>query len=138
MPSNRRKGSERTEKYRKYYWALTIASWLIVFGPLVGYIIYGYIISNTIQKVTLTTTIMAAVVMTVISILFKKNVRSTIFILILGIYVAISKIQVLIIILCVTTMLDEFLISPAQKACKAKLTINKEIDQRLGEPNNDE
>lgn len=126
------KESDVTAGYKKKYYILTIISWAIVFGPLLGYIIYGYIVSNTVQKVTLTTTIMAAIVLTIISILFKKRVRSTVFILILGIYVAISKIQVLIIIMCLTTMLDEFLITPMQRSMREKMTINREMDKRLG------
>lgn len=128
---NERKESDVTAGYKKKYYILTAISWAIVFGPLLGYIIYGYIVSNTIQKVTLSTTIVAAIVLTVISILFKKKVRSTVFILILGIYVAISKIQVLIIIMCFTTMLDEFLVTPLQRSMKEKLTINREMDKRF-------
>ena len=126
------KSSNETKKYKKLYTILTIISVALVFGPLLGYIVYAYIVSGTVQKITLTSTIMAATVLTVISILFKKNIRSSIFILILGIYVAISKIQVLIIILSITTMLDEFLITPARKSFKDKFTINREIDKRIG------
>ena len=68
-----KKESDVTAGYKKKYYTLTAISWAIVFGPLLGYIIYGYIVSNTIQKVTLTSTIVAAIVLTVISILFKKT-----------------------------------------------------------------
>ena len=127
--------SNETKKYKKIYTILTIISLALVFGPLLGYIVYAYIVSGTVQKLTLTGTIMAAIVLTVISVLFKKNIRSSIFILILGIYVAISKIQVLIIILSITTMLDEFLITPARKTFRDKYTINREIDKRIGKAN---
>lgn len=126
------KSSNETKKYKKYYIILTLISIALVFGPLIGYIIYGYIVSGTVQKLTLTGTVMAAIVLTVISVLFKKNIRSSIFILILGIYMAISKIQVLIIILSISTMLDEFLITPARKVFRDKYRINKEMDKRIG------
>ena len=43
--------TEITKKYKKRYYILTAISWAIVFGPLLGYIIYGYIVSNTITSI---------------------------------------------------------------------------------------
>lgn len=120
-----------TKESRTAYWILTVISWLLVLGPLLGYAIYGFCVGEPTQKVTLATTLMVAIVLTIISTLFKFHIRSTIFILILGIYMCIDEILPLIIILSVCTILDEFLISPLQKKYKNKTTINKEIDRRI-------
>lgn len=122
--------SSQTKKYRIGYWILTVISWMLVFGPLAGYFIYGLIVSGTIQKAGLLTTLLVAVVLTAVSAIMKLHLRSALFILVLGIYLAIDKISLLLIIISVCSVLDELLISPLQRSFKAKLTINKQIDKR--------
>ena len=123
--------SKITKDARIAYWVLTAISWLLVLGPLLGYAIYGFAVGEPTQKVTLATTLFVAIVLTVISMIFKFHIRSIIFIMILGIYLCIKDILPLIIVLSVCTILDEFIITPLQKKYKSKLTINKEIDERI-------
>lgn len=125
------KNSEQTKKYRIGYWVLTVISWVLVFGPLAGYFIYALIVSGTVQKAGLITSVFVAIVLTIVSIILKLHIRSTIFILILGIYLAIREISILLIIVSVCTVIDEFLITPLQKRFKNRLEINKEIDKRI-------
>lgn len=126
-----KKASEATKNNRIAYWILTIVSWLLVFAPLIAYAIYGFIIGAPQEKATLGLTLIAAIFLTVISIIFKKQIRSTIFILIIGIYICIDNILPTILIISVCTIIDEFIITPLQKVYHNKLTINKEIDKRL-------
>lgn len=123
--------SDTTRKARKGFIICTLLSWAIVFLPVIGYVIYGYIVSDTIHKITLTTTVMAAIILTIISIVLKKQLRCSIFILLLGIYFAIQKIEVVIIILAITTLVDELILQPLQKHFRSKFIINKEIDRRI-------
>lgn len=125
--------TETTEKYKKRYYILTAASWILTLGPLAGYVIYALVIGGTLQKAALVSSVFAAGVLTVVSILFKKHIRSTVFILLLGIYMAIQKITVLLIIMSIATVLDEFVIMPLQKRSREKYTINKEIDGRIND-----
>lgn len=124
------KNSETTKKYRMAYWALTVISWTLVFGPLAAYLIYAMIVSGTVQKAGLVTSLFAAIILTGISIILKLHIRSALFIMILGIYLAIREISVLLVIISICTVLDELLITPLQKSFKNKLVINKEIDKR--------
>lgn len=128
---SKKKASDITKKYRTGYWILTVLSWLLTLGPLVGYIIYSFIVSGTIEKVSLATIVFVAIVLTAISIIFKKHIRSTVFLLILGIYLAIEKITVMLIIISICTIIDEFIITPLQKSYHSKLVCNKEIDKRM-------
>lgn len=124
------KNSETTKKYRLAYWILTAISWILVFGPLAAYLIYAMIISGTVQKAGLVTSLFAAIILTGISIILKLHIRSALFIMILGIYLAIREISVLLVIISICTVLDELVITPLQKSFKNRLTINKEIDKR--------
>lgn len=125
--------SKQTKKYRIGYWVLTVISWALVFGPLAGYFIYGLIVSGTVQKAGLLTTLFVAIVLTVVSVIMKLHLRSSLFILVLGIYIAIDKISILLIIVSVCSVLDELLISPLQRSFKEKLGVNKAMDKRLSD-----
>lgn len=55
----------------------------------------------------------------------------------IGLYVAVDNIIPLLIMLAVTTIIDEFILTPLARHYKAKYTINKEIDNRMSnEPQN--
>lgn len=119
-----------TEKYRTGYWVCTAISWLLVLGPLAAYAVYGFCNAEVAEKAALGLTVVAAVFLTVLSILLKFHIRSTMFILLLGIYVCIKNILPLIIIVSICTILDEFVVTPLKKMYHEKLVINKEIDKR--------
>lgn len=123
--------SKTTKKYRKAYWITTAISWALVLGPFLGYLIYGFIRGETIQKLSLGVTSMAAIALTGFSIILKKHIRSTIFIILLGIYIALREITILLIILSICTILDEFIITPLQKSYREKMVINNQIDRRM-------
>ena len=124
--------SQITKKNKILYWVFNILSFIILFVPIFVYVIKGYIDANLItEKVGLTCTIMISIILVVINFILKFHIRSTLWILLLGIYFCIDNIFTLIVLIAVGTILDEFLISPLKKSFKNKYTINKEIDKRL-------
>lgn len=124
--------SDITKKSKSLYIAFSIVSFLLTFGPLIYFVCLGYVNSDvTREKVTLTVTIVFALVLTIINVLFKYSIRSTIWLILLGIYVCIDNIVPLLIMLAVGSILDEFLITPLAKMFRSKYKINKEIDKRL-------
>ena len=126
------KQSELTKKNKTLYWIFSILSFIATFVPIMFYIVKGYIEADlTTEKVGLTCTIMIAIILTAINFLLKYNIRSTLWILLLGIYFCLDNILVMIIIIAVGTILDEFILTPLKKSYKNKYTINKEIDRRL-------
>lgn len=122
--------SDTTKKYRIKYWICTILSYLLTFGSLVYFVGYGFYHGETTEKITLGISAIAAIFLTVISAVFKFHIRSTIFILILGIYFCLDTILPTILTICACTILDEFVVSPLRKMYHQKLVINKEIDKR--------
>lgn len=123
--------SNVTKKYRIGYWICAVISWLLLFGPMLVFAGYGFYQGDVHEKATLGIAILIAVLLTVISIVFKFHIRSTMFILILGVYFCIENILPIIVTISVCTILDEFVFTPLQKHFHNKLVINKEIDKRM-------
>lgn len=122
--------SNVTKKYRKIYWATTILGWFITFLPLVIFAIWGFVEGTPHRKLALGGLIVVAGILVVINILMKLSLRCIPWILLLGIYICLKEVTVLLIIMAVTTALDELVLTPISKMYKNKLTINKEIDKR--------
>lgn len=123
--------SETTKKnYTKYlvYRSLSIA---VTVGPLLYYGILGFSVAEPAKRVILSMTAVSAILLTFISVVFKFHIRSTIFLLMLGIHMCIDNITGLIIVMASATMLDEILLTPMARHYREKYKINKEIDERL-------
>ena len=119
-----------TKKYKIKKHIFNCLSIFCTLLPLLIYTIIGFVNGEITQKVTLGLSLFMALIFVAINIIFKKRIRSTIFILMLGIYTCIQKITPLLLILSITTILDEFVFTPLAKKYKNLYTINKEIDKR--------
>ena len=121
-----------TKKNKCLYKICSILSFLVLFMPLFVYIVKGYIEADlTTEKIGLTCTIMVAFILTAVNFIFKFHIRSTVWILLLGVYFCIDSVLTLILLIAIGTILDEFILTPLKKMFKNKYTINKEIDRRL-------
>ena len=120
-----------TKKYKNDYILCRTLSILMTLIPLVIYTIKGFCEGTPGSKVTLGVCFTTALILTIINVVFKYHMRSTIWILMIGLYVAVDNIIPLLIILAITTILDEFILTPLSRHYKAKYTINKEIDERI-------
>lgn len=123
--------SEITKKYKRLSMTFGILSIAVTILPVVYYVVLGFVEGGTQQKATLGMTVTVAVVLTAVNVLFKKHIRSTIWVLVLGIYICLKNILPLLLMVAIGTILDEFVLSPLHKAYKQKATINKEIDKRI-------
>ena len=126
-----------TKNYKNDYILCRTLSILMTLIPLVIYTIKGFCEGTPGSKVTLGVCFTTALILTIINVVFKYHMRSTIWILMIGLYVAVDNIIPLLIILAITTILDEFILTPLSRHYKSKYTINKEIDKRMpNEPQN--
>lgn len=123
--------SEVTKKYKTQYTIAKILSILLNVGPLLYYGILGFSVAEPVKRVVLSLTAIGAIIFTLISVAFKLHIRSTMFLLMLGIHCCIDNITGLIIVMAATTLLDELVTTPMCKYCKNKFSINREIDKRL-------
>lgn len=123
--------SEQTRKYinlsRLYFWL----SILCTISPVIVYLIRAFVIGTPTQKLSLGCFATVAVILVAINVMFKMHIRSTIWILILGIYLVLHNILPLLLMIACSTILDEFILTPLHKKYKSKACINKEIDKRL-------
>ena len=120
-----------TKKYKSHATCLRCIDILLMFGPMVIFLIMGFMDATSSEKVVLGITTIAAVVLTVINVLMKYSLRSTVWILLLGLYYVLDTMTVLILIIAITNILDELIITPLYKSAKNKYLINKEIDKRV-------
>lgn len=123
--------SNITKKYTNLYWLFRSISFLVLVVPLIIYGVKGFIEGDVTEKFTLGMTISIAAILVALNILFKYHIRSTIWIIVLGIYFCIDNIMPLLLCIAIGTILDEFIFTPLYKSYKNKATINKEIDKRI-------
>lgn len=123
--------SNITKKYTNLYWLFRSISFLVLIVPLIVYGVKGFIEGDVTEKFTLGMTISIAAILVALNILFKYHIRSTIWIIVLGIYFCIDNIMPLLLCIAIGTILDEFIFTPLYKSYKNKATINKEIDKRV-------
>lgn len=119
-----------TKKYKNIYVFFKIISMLLNIAPILTYIIVGFVQGTIASKVTLGISFIVAILLFLTNIIFKYHIRSTIWILLIGISTCLGNITKLLIIIAICTILDEFVFTPLSKKFKEKYTINKEIDNR--------
>ena len=125
--------TDTTKKYKTWYWILFTISIVLNLLPLLVYVIKGYASVEVSEgrKVTLTITMMVALCLSIYNILAKKHMRSVIWIILLGVYFAVQKIELLLLLMAICTIIDEFIVEPLMKMYKFKWKSNAEIDSRL-------
>lgn len=119
-----------TKKYKKRAKWFKFISVSLVLIPLLIYAVMGFINGTIGQKTTLGLTLIVCLIFVLINAVFKYNIRSTIWILLLGIQICLKNITSLLVIIALATMMDEFIFTPLAKKYKQKYIINNEIDKR--------
>ena len=119
-----------TDKYKKKYIFFRIFSIVLTVLPIAIYTIIGFCSGSVRQKVTLGLCLILVFIMVMINVIIKHRMRSMIWIMLVGIYVSCYNIVPLLIVMAITTILDECVFEPLCKVYKEKYTINKEIDAR--------
>ena len=124
--------SERTCAAKRGLWICRILSVLLTLLPVVYYVIKGFTDESigTKQKACLGCMVCLAITLYLINVLMKYSIRSTIWVLLLGVYVCLEDILPLILMLAISTIIDEFILTPLKKHYASVYKINKEIDRR--------
>jgi len=121
---------DKTAYYKKSTTILKVMDLFLTFAPLLGFVIYAFATGSVAQKVAFGMIGLCGVVLGVFSVLSKYSFKGAIYLILLGLHVAVGNIVAILIILAVTTLLDELLIVPLYKMYKEKYIINKELDER--------
>ena len=121
-----------TKKYKRLSFIFGLLSILCTVVPVTYFTVLGFINGEIRNKVTLGCTLMLCLVLVVINIIKKENLRSPVYIMILGIYMCLDNLLSLFLIMAITTMLDEMVFTPLHTIYKNRAIINREIDKRNG------
>ena len=119
-----------TKKYKIKLNICRLLSFTITVLPVIIYAIKGFMDGSIGEKVSLGICVILALMFMLINVMFKYHIRSTLWVLLIGIYVCIDNIIPLLIIMAATTIIDEFVLVPLINKYKNKYIINKEIDLR--------
>lgn len=119
-----------TKKYKNIYRIFTFLSIIVLLAPICYYTVEAFIAGAVIEKLALGGLATGAILMTMFNALMKANLRSPIWLLVIGVYLALDYILPLIIFIAVGTILDELVLSPIAKKYKNLYIINNEIDKR--------
>ena len=119
-----------TKKYKIKLNICRLLSFTLTVLPVIIYTIMGFTDGTIGEKVSLGICVILALIFVLINIMFKYHIRSTLWVLLIGIYVCIDNIIPLLIIMAATTIIDEFVLVPLINKYKNKYIINKEIDLR--------
>lgn len=122
--------TEATKTQKNKYIIFKVLSIILTVLPLVIFLVIAFVNGEPHQKLTLGCMTTLAAILTGMNIMFKYEFRSSIWLLLLGIYVCLDNITPLLIVLAVCTIVDEMIITPLYKKYKGLYTINKEIDKR--------
>ena len=124
--------SQTTKSLKTKTYIFHFLSWILTFLPILIWLGIALAKSNDVTKTALAISVLIAFLLTLVNLLLKYSIRSTIWILLIGIYVALKDITPLLIIIAVCTIIDEFIVHPLYKHYKERYHINKEIDKRVG------
>ena len=119
-----------TKKYKIKLNICRLLSFTITVLPVIIYTIKGIMDGSIGQKVSLGICVILALIFMLINVMFKYHIRSTLWVLLIGIYVCIDNIIPLLIIMATTTIIDEFVLVPLINKYKNIYIINKQIDLR--------
>ena len=128
--------SNFTKRVRRKLWMVRALDWACVALPVVGYVLFGLFSHDveTIKKLVLISMCIISGIVSVTNVFMRQRMRCVVWILIIGLYVAVRELLLpLIIIMAVTAVADDVIFSPLIAYYQAKLASSKTIDQRMGD-----
>lgn len=114
-------------------WLYRILDWMLLVAPIAIYAMIALVDDKVIaaQKVALVGSVMVAIVLVMVNVIFQKKLRCPIWIILLGLYIAMKQYLLpLIVILAIVSVMDDLLFTPLIQHYKTALIANKEIDKR--------
>ena len=121
-----------TNKYKNIYRTFKLLSWAVTILPLIVYFVIAFSKAEVVHKLAIGSMLTIVLILTVINIVGKLQLRSPLFLLLIGIYIGLGQILTPLVITSCGVVLDEFILTPIYKKYKQLYVINREIDKRNG------
>lgn len=119
----------KTYKFKKNL--LWFLSFLCTVGPFIIFSIMGFIEAEVVyKKLVLTLTLIGAIILSLVAMLQKIQLRSIPYIIMIGLWVALDRLLPFIIVIAICTILDELIFSPLYKRYNEDYHTNLQIDKR--------
>ena len=128
--------SNYTKVCRAKLWLYRSLDLIILFAPVIVYIIIALTKDGVTVpgRVAVVGSVCIALILSLFNIIAQKRLRCPIWIILIGLYVAIKEILLpLIIILAFVTVIDDLILTPLITYYRTKLISNKAIDERLAQ-----
>lgn len=128
-------GSDFTKVCRMKLWLYRIIDWILLFMPVIVYVVIALCDEGvtTVGKVSVVGTVAVAAILALFNIIAQKRLRCPIWIVLIGLYIAIRDYLLpLVIILAVVSICDDLILTPLISYYRSKLIANKAIDERVG------
>lgn len=123
--------NKRTKTFRTLAIVFTVLSLLAMFGPMIYFCGFAFLGGTaTVYKVALVSSVAVVMIMTMVSALAKWAARSRIWIILLALFFCLDSFLTVIIVFCVTQILDELVFCPLKRYFWHKHSINSEMDKR--------
>lgn len=130
------KWSSYTTKTRRVLWILRGLNFLLLFVPVIVYVIIALANGGVTApgRVSIVASVMISIILTTFNVIAKNHLRCPRWIVLIGLYVAFREsLLPLIIMLAITSALDDFVFTPLIKHYKAELDTSRVIDKRMGD-----
>ena len=113
-------------------WCCRILNFLLMYMPVFVCVVIGYANPDlpTGAAVCLTGSLVIAAVLGLINIILKYRLRCCIWILILGLYIALDNILPIVLVLAFTTIIDDLVLTPLVDRFKSEYIANRAMDRR--------
>lgn len=128
--------SNYTKMCIRKLWLYRIIDLLILFSPVAIYVVIALCDGGvtTIGKVSVVGCVAIALILSLINVIAQKRLRCPIWIILIGLYIAIKNYLLpLIIILAIITVVDDLLLTPIIHYYHEKVTASKVYDDREAE-----
>ena len=128
--------SNYTKVCRAKLWLYRSLDLIILFAPVIVYTIIALTKDGVTVpgRVAVVGSVCIALILSLFNIIAQKRLRCPIWIILIGLYVAIKEILLpLIIILAFVTVIDDLILTPLITYYRTKLITNKSIDERLAQ-----
>lgn len=128
--------SERTKQCKRLSILFLVLHILCLFGPLLYFIPYAYIVGEVGRKLALSLFLIVALCLSVVAIISDAKTRggfakSIMWILVIGISICLQEVKVFVYIMAIVSIIDELVIVRLRAKYKNAYASNKEIDRRM-------
>lgn len=119
----------KSYKFKKNF--VGFLSFLCTVGPLIVFLIMGLLEGEGQEKFCLTACAIGSLIIGVIAVMKKIHLRSTTYILMIGLWVALDRLLPFILTVAICTIVDEIILTPLYHRWKEDYHTHKQIDKRL-------